>query len=180
MSDTPNGITTEVVLSVSEKLQKGYKEILLPKIAKEYNLDPSRFELVFDLSNDGNWRTDNQISVIRIICGSQMRWADPKQFAANLRSAFEVISSQKMLKSLAIVHYETNRKLNERYSEMYDKIRNKKLIPESRLRFSTIATFVLFDEVSKQTVAVTGRDGETFSELRREAHIRLSKKVLGE
>jgi hypothetical protein len=68
---------------------------------------------------------------------------------------------------------------NDKYQEQYRNMRKSKLLPQSQLVYRKFTSIMVVDEKSKQSIMVTGEDVNIW-DLQNEAHILLSKKVLGD
>lgn len=169
-------ITPDVISIVSDAARMA-AGIMLKKVAAEYGLNGDDLELKFE---DGSFVFKiNRADKVTIICGQDMRPTNPKEFGPQLRRALALIADQKMVTCKAIESVNTIKARNDRYQEMYRTMRQKKLLPSSQLVYRKFTTIIVIDEKSGESVMVSGEDVNIWN-LQNEAHILISKKVLGE
>jgi hypothetical protein len=173
---TDSVITTSVVETVSEVTRMA-ANIMLKKVASEYGLSVEDVYLSYD---DGHFvykvkRGDK----VEIICGQDMRPTNPKEFGKQLRQVLSFIADKKMVACKSLESVNTIKSRNDKYSEMYKNMRKSKLLPQSQLMYRKFTSIMVVDERSGESVMVSGEDVNIW-DLQNEAHILLSKKVLGD
>lgn len=178
MADS-NGITLEVITAVDE-LTKRAAQIALKRLSGEYGLNVDDLILSFD-SGNFVWKAKrlDASGKVEIICGQDMRPSNPKEFGKLLRQVLQFVNDQKLVGCKSIESVNTIKARNDKYQEMYKNMRRSKLIPESRLSYRKYTSILVVDDETKESVMVTGEAVDIWS-LQREAHILLSRKVLGE
>lgn len=170
-------VITQDVVSIVSEAAKAAAGIMLKKVAPEYGLDGDNLELKFE---DGQFVFKiNRGDKVVIICGQDMRPTNPKEFGPQLRRALSLIADQKMVACKSIESVNTIKARNDRYAEMFKNMRQKKLLPSHQLVYRKFTTIIVVDEKSGESIMVSGEDVNIWN-LQNEAHILLSKKVLGE
>lgn len=173
---TADSINAEVINIVSE-VTKMAATVALKKLAPEFNLDPNSLELMFD-NGSFVWKV-NRGDKVQVICGQDMRPSNPKEFGKLLRQVLQFISDNKLHNCVSIEHVNTIKARNDKYAEVYKNMRRSRLLPDGRLQYRKFTSILVYDDVSKESVMVSGENVNIW-DLQREAHILLSKKVLGE
>jgi hypothetical protein len=173
MADTIN----QEVISIVSEVTKMAANIMLKKVAGDYKLDANDLELDFEAGNYC-WKVSRGDKV-RIICGNDMRPTNPKEFGMQLRQVLQFISDNKLRNCVSIESVNTIKARNDKYAEIFKNMRKKKLIPVTQLTYRKFTSVLVYDEVSKESVMVSGEEISIW-DLQNEAHILLSKKVLGE
>lgn len=112
---------------------------------------------------------------IEIICGDDMRPTNGKEFNRLMKEVFAYIVSQKK-NDWRLVSEISNGKNVDR---QYDNLTNKHLLPEGRIKYMRFTSILLRDDVTGETIKLEAANGNIW-DLYKEAHIKLSKKVLGE
>jgi hypothetical protein len=169
-------ITSNVIETVSDAAKQA-ASLMLRKVASEYGLDSNDIFLTYD---NGNFVYKvNRGDKVEIVCGQDMRPTNPKEFGKQLRQVLSFISDKRMVSCKSLESVNTIKARNDKYQEQYRNMRKSKLLPQSQLVYRKFTSIMVVDEKSKQSIMVTGEDVNIW-DLQNEAHILLSKKVLGD
>jgi hypothetical protein len=170
---TPTQLSPEALSIIVDNTRKS-AQIVLGKMAQRYELNPDDFTMSFD-HGAFVYQTERKGDKIHIICGQDMRPTDAREFARLMKEIMQWVIDNKKKDW----HFTSVKSSEKDPSEVYDNMTKKHLIPEGRLKYKKMLSLMLLDEQTNQSIMVTS---ETLSvwDLYKEAHIKLSKKVLGE